>query len=210
MDKKEAFERYMAQLLASEAIDRVAGPKTNAPSGTFLTRSFAPRSDLPVTAAIRVMAEPVARKLATMGLNEPVSLQRLPGLWWKTKIDAAELGQVSEYGCAFVTRYLSTERLAHLGFEVVDGPFIPWETQDVSRAILIAQKAKYWDARIANRPLLPNTSGSVRFESMDDAYTSEDLLDALDSEKEITVFSGPFDSPDDAHCALDVRWEVPE
>ena len=163
-----------------------------------------------LTASRRKMSDNVVRNLAALGLHEPVSLQILPGRWWKVHVDAAEVGQVSEYGCCYVTLFMSSMRLAGMGFEVVDGPFEAWANTDVAKAILNENRGKYWDARISNRPLLHVIKVAEPFHGHDDGYTSEDLLAALDAGKTVKVYSGPFDTVDDAHYAIDVRWESPE
>ena len=99
---------------------------------------------------LRKMSDNVVRNLAEIGLHEPVSLQMLPGSWWKVHVDAAELNQVSEYGCGYVTLFMSSKRLAGMGFEVVDGPFQAWANTDVTRAILNENRGKYWDASFSN------------------------------------------------------------
>ena len=177
---------------------------------TYLATSFGRRDDLPDDASIRKMSSKVALTLAKLGLNEPVSLRMLPGRWWKVNVDAAEVGQLWEYGCAYVTLILSSERLAAIGIEVVDGPFEDWANMEVSRAILGENSGKYWDACISNRPLLPVIDGAEQYAGYDNGYTSEDLLAALDAGKAVKIQSGPFEIEDDARYALDVRWEPPE
>ena len=125
-------------------------------------------------------------------------------------VDAAEVGELSEYGAGYVTLFMTSAGLAEIGFEVVDGPFEAWANADIARVILKGNRGKYWDARISNRPLLPVIKGAEPYAGHDDAYTSEDLLAALDAGKTIKVLGGPFDTADEAHYALDVRWESPE
>lgn len=209
-DTNELIRRQQARELAEATIEKAAGRRSYGSGGTYLVTSFKPRDDLPGTASLRKMSDNVVRNLAELGLHEPVSLQRLPGRWWKAHADAAELNQASEYGGSYVTLFLSSARLAGLGFEVVDGPFEAWSSVDVSRAILNENPGKYWDATISNRPLLPVVEGAEPFAGYDDAYTSEALLAALADRRAITAHSGPFDTADAAHYALDVRWESPE
>ena len=145
-----------------------------------------------------------------MGLHEPVSLQTLPNRWWKVNVDAAEVGQLSEYGCAYVALFMSSDRLARIGSEVVDGPFEAWANIDVAEAILKESAGKFWDATISNRPMLPVVEGDDGYAGYDNAYSSEVLLAALADGKTIRVYSGPYETNDAAHYALDVRWESPE
>jgi hypothetical protein len=209
-DINELIRIQQARELAAATLEKAAGERCHGRGATYLTTSVKQRDDLPVTASLRKMSDKVVHTLAQLGLYEPVSLQRLPGKWWEAHVDAAELDQVSEYGCCYVTLFMSSERLAHTGFEVVDGPFEAWANIEVSRAILKENPGKFWDARIANRPLLPVTTGAESYAGHDNAYTSEAILAALDAGQVVTVFSGPFDSEDAAHYALDVRWESPE
>jgi len=208
-DIHELIRRYQARELAYATLEKAAGPGRHRGGGTYLATSCKQRDDLPETASIRKMSDNVVHNLAEVGLHEPVSLRMLPGRWWKAHIDAAEVGKLQEYGCAYVTLFLSSERLAEIGFEVVDGPFEAWANMEVARAILNENAGKYWDARISNRPLLPVVKGDEPYSSYDDAYTSEELQAALDDGKTIQVFSGPYDTKDTAHYWLDVRWESP-
>lgn len=68
----------------------------------------------------------------------------------------------------------------------------------------------YWDACVSNRPLLPTPEKNGYFSGYDDAYSSEALLLALEAGSTVSIYSGPFNTKDDAHYALDIRWEVPE
>jgi len=176
----------------------------------YLVSSFETRTDLPATASLRRMTREVACRLAEMGWLEPVSLQAMPPSWWTVKIDAAEVGEWSEYGCAFVTRTLSSSQLADIGFEVVGGPFRDWETDEVSRCILTSHPGKFWDARSYTFPPAEAGQMPLPFIGSDNAFTSEQLLIALDAGHPIQVFSGPYQTEEDAHYALDVRWEVPD
>lgn len=124
-----------ARISAENAITQASGHKGNASVGTYLVNDFRRRYDLPGAALLRKMSSAVARRLAELGLREPVSLNALPNFWWKVNLDAAEVGLVSEYGCGFVSRMLSTVSLMKKAFEVTDGPFSAWENADVSRAI---------------------------------------------------------------------------
>ncbi len=209
-DVDEFIRSRQARELADAAMEKAAGLKSHQGGGTFLATNFERRDDLPATASIRKMSDNVVRNLAELGLHEPVSLRMLPGRWWKANVDAAEVGVLREYGCGFVTRLLSSERLAEIGFEVVDGPFDAWANIEVATAMLKESKGKFWDARISNRPLLPVVEGSGLYGSYDKAYTSEELQAALDDGGTIKVFSGPYDTKDAAHYWLDVRWESPE
>jgi len=182
----------------------------SAEGGTYLVSDFRQRDDLPTTASLRRMSNTVAKKLAELGFRDPVSLQSVPNRWWKVKIDAAEVGLVSEYGCAMVTRMLSTDKLRETGFEVEDGPFHAWENDEVSRAILNQHPGRFWDARILRVDTKPSDNGRPHVSGEDNGYTSEALIAALEQGDSIQVFSGPFKSQDDAHYALDVRWEVPD
>ncbi len=198
--------------LASESIDKASAPIASnvAQRHVYLATSFKQRNDLPVAASIRKMSDKVVRNLAELGLHEPVSLRMLPGRWWKANVDAAEIGELREYGCGYVTLFLSSERLAEIGFEVVDGPFDDWANIDVATAMLKENKGKFWDACISNRPLLQVVNGGDLYAGYDNAYASEELLAALDDGKTIKVYSGPYDTKDAAHYRLDVRWESPE
>jgi hypothetical protein len=198
--------------IASEALDKASAPEASnvVQRHVYLATSFQQRSDLPVTASIRKMSDKVVRNLADLGLHEPVSLRMLPGRWWKANVDAAEIGELREYGCGFVTLMLSSERLAEIGFEVIDGPFEAWANIEVTTAILKESKGKFWDACISNRPLLPVVDGAELYAGYDNAYASEELQAALDDGKTINVYSGPYDTKDAAHYRLDVRWESPE
>ena len=209
-DIKELMRRQQARVLAEETLKKAAGPSSHAGGGTYLATSFRQRDDLPVGASMRKMSENVVRNLAALGLHEPISLQRLQGRWWKVYVDAAALDQVREYGCCYVTLYMSSKRLAYLGFEVVDGPFEAWANPEVSRAMLNENAGKYWDATISNWPSLPIVDGAEPVVGADDGYTSEVLLAALDAGGTIKVFSGPFDIKDEADYAFDLRRESPE
>jgi len=205
--------RQEANRQAEDVIRKTTGtghdqPDRRAP--VVLATSFKQRDDVPALTSIRRMSDKVVRNLAERGLHEPVSLSVLPGLWWEVNVDAAEVGKCSEYGCGYVTLFMSTETLTRIGFEVADGPFAAWANVDVARAMLTENPGKYWDATISNRPLLPVIEGAEPYASYDDGYTSEDLLTALGAGRAITVYGGPFNTKDDAHYALDVRWEVPE
>lgn len=212
MDKKrqEQWGAQQASHQAYKVIRDIAGLSPNAEGGTYLVSDFSRRDDLPVIASLRRMSSTVAKKLAAMGLKQPISLQLLPNRWWKVAMDAAEVGLVSEYGNAFVSRIMSTEALMHQGFEVEDGPFIVWENQDISKAILNSYPGKFWDARIIQVAEKPDEQGQLHYSGSDNGHTSEALMAALDLGDSIQVFSGPYESEDDARYALDVRWEVPD
>lgn len=213
VDLNEYLAIQKANQLAEETLAKASereSPSRLVSRPTCLVTSFAKRSDVPEGTLLVKMTPKVINALAAMGLHEPISLKVLPGRWWKVNVDAAEVGECSEYGARFVTLFLTSEQLAEIGFEVVDGPFEPWANVDVSRAILKRSPGKYWDASISNRPLLPVVEGTGSCACSDDGYTSEDLLAALDAGQTITVFSGPYDTKDKAHYALDLRWEVPE
>ena len=204
--------RQEANREAEGALRKAAGP-SHGPADQMpvvLATSFKQRDDLPVLTSIRKMSEQVVSNLARMGLHEPVSLQTLPNRWWKANVDAAEVGQLSEYGCAYVTLFMSSDRLARIGSEVVDGPFEAWANIDVAEAILRENAGKCWDATISNRPLLPVVEGADGYAGYDNAYSSEELLAALADGKTIRAYSGPYETNDAAHYALDVRWESPE
>lgn len=209
-DIDDLIRRQQARELADATLEKAAGPRKHDDAGTYLATSFKQRDDLPVLASIRKMSDKVVRNLAELGLHEPVSLRMLPGRWWKANVDAAEVGELREYGCGYVTLFLSSERLAEIGSEVVDGPFEAWANVEVATAMLKANKGKFWDACISNRPLLPVVKGAELYAGYDNAYTSEELQAALDDGKTIKVYSGPYDTKDAAHYRLDVRWESPE
>lgn len=163
-DINELIRRQRARELAAATLEKAAGPQAcRSRGGTYLTTSFKKRDDLPVTASLRKMSDNVVRNLAELGLLEPVSLQMLSGLWWKVHVDAAEVGESSEYGARYVALFMSSKRLTGTGFEVVDGPFEAWANTDVARAILNESRGKYWDATISNRPLLPVTKETEPF-----------------------------------------------
>jgi len=133
MNKRIDRLRKLGQVsqLAAEAVKSAAGGRFESYGGTYLTSSFALRGSLPNKAKLRKMSNAVACRLAELGFREPISLRQLPDYWWKVKIDAAELGLSSEYGCAYVTRMLSSRRLTEIGFEVIDGPFQSLENGSV-------------------------------------------------------------------------------
>lgn len=209
-DIDELIRRQQARELADATLEKAAGPERHQGGGTYLATSFKQRDDLPVTASIRKMSDNVVRNLAKMGLHEPVSLQRLPNRWWKVNVDAAEVGQLSEYGCAYVTLFMSSDRLARIGSEVVAGPFEAWANIDVAEAILKENAGKFWDACISNRPLLQVVKGAELYAGYDNAYSSEELQAAVAEGKTIKVYGGPYDTKDAAHYRLDVRWESPD
>lgn len=192
------------------AVSGQSGQSGQAHRGTYLVSGFETRSDLPASASLRRMTSGVACQLAEMGWLEPVSLQAMPPSWWTVKIDAAEVGVLSEYGCALVTRTLSSSKLADIGFEVVGGPFRDWENDEVSRCILTSHPGKFWDARAYAFPSAESGQKSLPFSGSDNAFTSEQLLMALNAGHPIQVFSGPYQTQEDAHYALDIRWEVPD
>jgi hypothetical protein len=207
------YERQQESIrLTNEAIDRASAPIASnmVQRHAYLATSFRQRDDLPALASIRKMSDKVVRNLAELGLHEPVSLRMLPGRWWKVNVDAAEIGQLREYGCGYVTLFLSSERLAEIGFEVIDGPFEAWANVEVATAMLKVCEGKFWDACISNGPLLPVVNGGELYAGNDNAYASEELQAALDDGKTIRVYSGPYDTKDAAHYRLDVRWESPE
>lgn len=213
MDKRlnELMLKKQARVSAENAIKQASGHSGNASGGTYLVNDFRRRDDLPETASLRRMSNTVAFRLAELGFRVPISLQALPNFWWKVKLDAAEVGLVSEYGGCFVTRTLSTASLMDMGFEVTDGPYSAWENEDVSRVILREFPGMFWDARIYKSAVVPEQEGRDQHCSgYDNAYPSERLMMALDQGESIEVFSGPFDTEDDARYALDVRWEVPD
>jgi hypothetical protein len=210
---KQRQEQWRAQQASHQAykvVRDIAGLSPNAEGGTYLVSDFSRRDDLPVIASLRKMSNTVAKKLAEMGLKQPISLQLLPNRWWKVAMDAAEVGLVSEYGNACVSGIMSTEALMHQGFEVEDGPFIAWENQDISKAILKSYPGKFWDARTIQVAEKPDEQVQLHYSGSDNGYTSEALMAALDLGDSIQVFSGPYESEDDARYALDVRWEVPD
>lgn len=197
MDKRlsDLMLQKQARIFAENVITQASGHKGNASVGTYLVNDFGRRYDLPETALLRRMSSAVARRLAERGLREPISLNVLPNFWWKVNLDAAEVGLVSEYGCGFVNRMLSTASLMKKGFEVTDGPFAAWENADVSRAILNDFPGMFWDAKILQSADVPAKAGSDQPCSGEDgAYLSERLLIALDQGDSIEVFSGPFET----------------
>lgn len=208
------LDEQKARAEADNILNSLTGNARQAPDaevgGTYLVSSFARRDDLPLTASLRKMNCEVAFRLAEMGHREPVSLRCWPDRWWRVKVDAAEVGLVSEYGNAFVTKILSTEELMHRGFEVEGGPFNAWESREVSLEILKKHPGKFWDARIYQVARNAGGESSSPFSGVDNGYTSEALVAALDQGDSVQVFSGPYESEDDARYALDVRWEVPD
>ncbi len=212
MDKQrqEQWRAQQASYEVNKVIRDIAGLSPNAEGGTYLVSDFSRRDDLPVTASLRRMSNNVAKKLAEMGLKQPISLQLVQNRWWKVAVDAAEVGLVSEYGNACVIRILSTNVLMQQGFEVQDGPFIAWENQEVSKAILNSYPGRFWDARTIQVQKQTDEQGPLHFSGEDNGYSSEDLVIALDQGDSIHVFSGPYESEDDARYALDVRLKVPD
>jgi len=207
-DINELMRRQQARELAHMTLKKVSGTSEHQRT-TYLVTSHKQRDDLPEGAWTRKMSDNVVCNLAKLGLQEPISLRMLPDRWWKVRVDGAEMGQVSEYGCCFVTLFMSSARLEKIGFEVVDGPFEYWANKEVSQATFSETPGKYWDATISNRPLLPVVHGADQFSGYDDGYSSEALLSALNSGKTITVHSGPYETENDAGYALDLRWEHP-
>jgi hypothetical protein len=197
-----------ANQLAIEVIRSVSGGQLGSHRGTYLTSSFAPLDVLPITATFRKMSNVVACRLAELGLREPISLEQVQDFWWQVRIDAAELGMSMEYGCAYVTRLISTSRLAEIGFEVVDGPFKPWETDDITRAIFLEHGGKYWDAIVTYRRLANDAESLEHITGDGQAFTSEELLDALVSGNNVAVHNGPFDTPEEASDALNLRMNL--
>lgn len=134
MDQKqdERFRALISRQQTELTLRKFAVEPHSAPGCTYLVSDFRQRDDLPVTASLRKMSSTVAKKLAEIGLREPISLRSVPDYWWKVKIDAAEIGLVCEYGNAFVIQILSTNELMSKGFEVVDGPFSALDNNGVS------------------------------------------------------------------------------
>lgn len=197
-----------ANRLAIEVVKSVSGGRLGSHRGTYLTSSFAPMDALPITATFRKMSNAVACRLAELGLREPISLEQVHDCWWQVRIDAAELGISMEYGCAYVTRFLSTSRLAEIGFEVIDGPFKPWETVDITRAIFLEHGGKYWDAIVSYRRLANDVESLEHIPGDGQAYTSEELLDALGSGSDVAVHKGPFDTPEEGSEARNLRMKL--
>jgi hypothetical protein len=197
-----------ANQLAIEVVRSVSGGQLGSHRGTYLTSCFAPLDALPITATFRKMSNSVACRLAELGLREPISLEQVRDCWWQVQIDAAELCMSMEYGCGYVTRFISTSRLAEIGFEVIDGPFKPWETDDITRAIFLEHGRKYWDAIVSYRRLANDFESLEHIPGDGQAYTSEELLDALGSGSDVAVHNGPFDTPEEASDALNLRMKL--
>lgn len=102
-----------------------------------LSRSLKNRGELPATARITLMGETVARALSILGLQAPVSLTHLVGLWWVARVDAAHVYENLEFGGAYCTRVASTleliENFSDGYAEVTRGPFA---TQEEAAACL--------------------------------------------------------------------------
>ena len=124
--------QYEASLAAREAMFRAGGPayvrlcaSTTRP--VCLSQRFGNRGDMPETTRITLMSESVARALAIFGLQAPVSLTHVVGLWWVARVDAAQVYDSMELGAAYCTRVVSTEDLIYCysdGYaEVTRGPF---------------------------------------------------------------------------------------
>lgn len=214
-DRSEYEARQAAAVDADDAIAQAAGVTAakDVERPVCLVTSFAERADLPSGALLCRMSAEVAVRLAGMGLHEPVSLRGLPGRWWVVDVDAAAENPNFEPGGCAVRKVVTTEDIQHrysaYYCQAIEGPYEPWANIKVAKAILDREHGKYWDACISNRPMLPVVEGES-FSGSDNAYSSDDLLAALIGGKYIVVYSGPYQVKDDAHYALDVRWESPE
>lgn len=126
---REHDQQQEAIRLASEVIDRAAGPKAShvVQRGVYLSTSFTKLDGLPVGALICKMSPEIAWHLAVAGFHEPVSLGMFAGKWWLAYVDAAAEYPNFETGGARVEVVASTENLIHHygGYysEVVAGPF---------------------------------------------------------------------------------------
>lgn len=80
----------------------------------------------------------------------------------------------------------------------------------MASVVLKKRPGKFWDARAYQVDTNAVGESSPPFSGLDNGYTSETLEEALGKGNCIQVFSGPYESEDDARYALDVRWEVPD
>ena len=204
---KTALELKRSIELAATTIEKAAGYAIQG-GGCYLVLQYGKRSDLPRAVSTIRMVGKAVENLAALGLHDPIPLRLLPGKWWKAHVDAYSVGEFGEPGAMFVERYLTSEKLSGYAFEVVDGPFEPWANIEVAKAILELARGKYWDASISNRPLLPVVEGQ-QFFGADNAYSSDELHAALTEGQHITIYSGPYEAKEDAHYAIDIRWESP-
>jgi hypothetical protein len=73
------------------------------------------------------MPAAVAARLRALGFEQPVVLDRLPGMWWSIHADLAALDRASEPGCGYAKAVASTEAISgHFSaywMEMLDGPF---------------------------------------------------------------------------------------
>lgn len=138
MDKHQAQE---AEAAAREALHRAGGPAyvrldASMKPTVCLSRNLLNRGELPASARITLMSESVARALAIFGLQAPVSLTNLTGLWWVARVDAAHIHDNLEFGGAYCTLVAGTEELIHRysdGYaEVTRGPFATREEASAS------------------------------------------------------------------------------
>lgn len=130
--------------MVRDLLRRVMGPAADRQASSLhrtvcLGLSHANQGDMPEHARVALMRQPVARALAVFGLQAPVSLTHLKGLWWVARVDAAHIHDNLEFGSAFCTRVASTEELANRfsdGYaEVTRGPFSTREEAQASLSL---------------------------------------------------------------------------
>lgn len=176
----------------------------------------------------------VASRLRTLGLEQPIALDDLPGKWWLIHADLAALGKVSEPGCGYAQTIASTEDIGgHYGnywMEILGGPFeaaedgdavyLASQGTDVSwlGAAATVNRVSPWIARsLIARGLcepvpLTRLSGMYWVCGLGGGCCSTAELDSRirSSAGSVDITHGPFEHEEDAQYAFDVMWESPE
>jgi hypothetical protein len=177
------------------------------------------------------MTPNVVSALEIKGLNEPVSLTLLPGLWWIAQVDVSSDNPIFEAGGATTEVITNTELLAgHYSYaycEVTHGPF---SSRDEIDGILFVTE-KFDRKRLGSRVRLieiPTWSARqlaeqgwiepISLSALQGKWwvcgmsggvcTTEDLASAADGT--LRISDGPFETKKDADYAFDVLWESPE
>lgn len=176
----------------------------------------------------------MAARLRTLGFEQPVVLEKLPGKWWSIQADLAALGRTSEPGCGYARTVASTEAInGHFGaywLEILGGPF---ETAEDGDAVYLASQSTdvAWlgagvtvkrisplvAAALTHRGLpepvpLTRLDGAFWVCGLSDGWCSTAELDARirRDPDAVNITHGPFDREEDAQYAFDVMWESPE